>query len=93
MEFLQLFNEVAKVASPHYKDKRQVTSVTEPLSESELDSLDMVMVGVYLSELYGIHEQIAKTMPMGTVAEIRNFLLKHKTKEPGSIEEALGQIK
>lgn len=93
MDFLTLFNEVAKVASPLYADKRQVSSVTEPLAQSELDSLDIVMVCVYLSDLYGIPEATAKNMPVGTVAEIHNFILKHKSTEPESIEEAIRRIK
>lgn len=68
MDFLKLFNEVAKVAKPAHTDLN-ITNPDEPLKEV-LDSLDNLMVGIFLCEIYGIPEEIGKTCKATTVMNI-----------------------
>jgi hypothetical protein len=42
--------------------------------------------------LYGIGEEKAKEFLPSSPQEIFDFLEKHKTREPSSIDEALGEI-
>jgi len=50
------------------------------------------MVGIYLSDIYGVPEEIAKTMQPVTVRDMFEFMCQHKTKEPISVEAALSDI-
>jgi len=91
MDFIKLFNEVAKVAKPTYTDLN-ITNPDEPLKEV-LDSLDNLMIGIFLCDIYGIPEEIGKTCKATTVNEYLNFVNVYKTKNPESIEKAVESIK
>jgi acyl carrier protein len=65
----------------------------EPLADTGLDSLDMLMMAIYISDLYGVSEEIAKQMQPITVSDMFTFMEQHKTKElPATIEEALEMV-
>lgn len=91
MDFLKLFNEVAKVAKPTHTDLN-ITDPDEPL-KSVLDSLDNLMIGIFLCDIYGISEEVGKTCQATTVNEYLNFVNTNKTKEPESLEKAVESIK
>lgn len=91
MDFIKLFNEVAKVAKPAHTNFN-ITDPDEPL-KNVLDSLDNLMIGIYLCELYGIPEEIGKTCQATTINEFLNFINIHKTQEPESVEAAVESIK
>ena len=93
MNFLELFNAVAEVARPIHVKYTPVPDKTSAIADFGMDSLDMLMVSVYLCELYGIPEEIGKTMTTTTVQEIEDFEMKHKTQEPSSIEAAVEHCK
>lgn len=91
MDFLKLFIEVAKVAKPTHTDLN-ITDPDEPL-KSVLDSLDNLMIGIFLCDIYGISEEVGKTCQATTVNEYLNFVNINKTKEPESLEKAVESIK
>jgi acyl carrier protein len=93
MNFIELFNEVAKVARPVHMEHRQIDDWDTDLDEFGLDSLDLLMCCLYLCEIYGIDEEQGKTMSAQNVRVIYDFLMLHKQKEPASIAEALESIK
>lgn len=92
MNFLELFNGVARVARPVHVAHTPVTDLNLNLAEYGLDSLDMLMICIYLCELYGIPEETGKEMPAETVQIIQDFILAHKTQEPESVAAALESI-
>lgn len=92
MDYLHLFNEVIKVATPVNSNKAQATSLDQPLSETGLDSLDLLMVGIYLAEIFGVSEEIAKQMQPKTVSDMINYMHFNRSKEPASVEEAIKAI-
>lgn len=93
MDFLGLVNELARKAAPvTADDKIPLTDMSQNLSESGMDSMDMLMVSIYLCEFYGISEETAKTMPMDTVQNVYDWLMLHKTKDV-DFEQALESIK
>jgi hypothetical protein len=51
------------------------------------------MIGIYLSDIYGVSEEIAKTMQATTVNDMFVFMEQHATKTPTNIEEALESVK
>jgi len=92
MDYLKLFIEVAQVSRPTYRDKIKLTDLNTPLTATELDSLDCLMIGMYLCEIYGIDEEVSKTMQPSTPQGYFDFCNEHKTREPSSAEEALSWI-
>ena len=93
MDRLELFHAVARIAKPVHLTYTPIASLETPFKEANIDSLDILLICIYFSELYGIDEEAAKTMLPTTPQEIFDFLEVHKTKEPASIEDAVGQIK
>lgn len=93
MNFLELFNAVAEVARPIHTVYTPVPDKTSPIPDYGMDSLDMLMVCVYLCELYGIPEEIGKEMKGVTVQQLEDFVMAHKTQEPESIEKAVEHCK
>lgn len=93
MDLVKLFNEVAVVARPAHKGETAILSLDEKFKEADLDSLDMLLISIYMCEIYGVPEEIGKTMQVETAVQMYEFLQLHKTKEPSSIEEAIQGIK
>lgn len=93
MDYLKLFNEIIKIATPLNSNKAEATSLEQLLVDTGLDSLDLLMVGIYLAEIYGVSEEIAKTMQPKTVGDMITFMQSNKSKEPESVESAIESIK
>jgi len=92
MDYLKLFNEIIKIATPLNSNKAEATSLEQLLADTGLDSLDLLMVGIYLAEVYGVSEEVAKQMQPNTVGDMIAYMQEHKTKEPASVEEAIKNI-
>lgn len=92
MDHLKLFNEIIKIATPLNSNKAEATSLDQPLADTGLDSLDLLMVAIYLSEIFGVSEEIAKQVEAETVGEMINYMHFYRTKEPTSVEEAIKGI-
>lgn len=88
MDFLELFNAVAEKARPLHTQYTPVADRNSPIVDYGMDSLDMLMVSVYMCELHGIPEEIGKDLAAATVAEFESFVTQHKTTEPESIQAA-----
>lgn len=91
-ELLELLAGVVKLATPNNSNSVNITSLDTPIVDSGLDSLDVIMVSIYLSDVYGVPEEIAKTMSVETVRQMFEFMEANKTKEPTSVESALNDI-
>ena len=92
MDFIELFNVVARVAKPVHLDLKQAESLDDKFEDLGVDSLDGLVIGMYLFELYGIGEDKEEGFHPETVGAFYEFLIANKTKEPKSIEEAREQI-
>ena len=92
MDFLELFNAVAEKARPIHTKYTPVPDMTTPIVEFGMDSLDMLMVSVYMCELHGIPEEVGKDMVATTVQEFADFIREHKTQQPASIQAAQDYI-
>ena len=91
-ELLELLKGVIALATPLNSNEVNITSLDTAIVDTGLDSLDMLMVGIYLSDVYGVPEEIAKTMQPVTVRGLFDFMQQHQTKEPLSVQEALNDI-
>lgn len=93
MNFLDLLNAVARQARPAHRDLKPMDSMDLPFTETEVDSLDSMMIVMYLAIIYGIDDDHCKDFHPKTPSELKEFLDKMKTQEPSSIEEAMEMIK
>ena len=92
MDFIKLVNYVARVAKPSQPNFDGVKSMETTLKEAGLDSLDWLVVMIYLCEIYGIPEEVGKEFYPLTVQDLYDLLMQHKTKEPTDIDEAIESI-
>lgn len=93
MDRLALFNALARQARPAHADYVPIESLEIPFPETGLDSMDGLMMVIFLSDIYGISEEASKTFTFTTPAELFAEVDKHKTKEPESLEVALESVK
>ena len=93
MDFLELLNKVARVARPAHHEFIPIESMEEKFEETCFDSLDMLMIGMFMSMIYDIEDDISKEFQPETVQELYDFVQLHKKRDPESIEWALEQIK
>ena len=87
MNFIEIFNYVAKVARPAHAAITVAKSTEDTFQEIGLDSLDGLVMMMYLTDIYGIDEATCKEWSPTSVKEIYDLLMAHKTKEPASMEE------
>lgn len=94
MDKLELFNKLARHVRPAYYDYKDVTDLDAKLTDTGLDSLDFVMVGIYLATIYGVPESVSKDFAPTTVGEFFELNEKHKTQEPpATADEAMEMCK
>jgi acyl carrier protein len=92
MDKLELFNRLIAIVTPVNSMGAKGASLDQPLAETGLDSLDLLMMAIYLSDIYGVPEEIAKTMEPVTVGDMFAFMEQHATKTPTSIQEAMESV-
>jgi len=94
MNFLELFNMVSDVARPAHAGENPAQSMEDKLADVGIDSLDGLIMTMYLCELYGIPEDDeTKDWHPTSVQEVFDYLMRRKTREPASVEEAREAIK
>jgi acyl carrier protein len=92
MDKLELFNRLITIVIPVNSMGAKAASLDQPLAETGLDSLDLLMMGIYLSDIYGVSEEIAKTMQVTTVNDMFVFMEQHATKTPTNVQEAMESV-
>jgi len=91
-DYINLINGVITLARPVSADEVKISTLDIGIADAGLDSLDYLMVGIYLSDVFGLTEEQIKEMKVATVREMLDYMLASKTKEPSSVEEALKSI-
>jgi hypothetical protein len=90
--FIELFNAVARVAKPMHPDFNLAKSLDDGFVDIEIDSLDCLLIVIYMCELFGVPEEIGKEFNPINIRELYNLIMEHKTKVPESIEAAIKEI-
>ena len=93
INFIELVNHTVRVAKPSRPDFNEVKTLNDPLKECGIDSLDWLIVMIYLCEIYGIPEVIGKEFYPVTIQDLHDLLMHHKTRELETLDEALSYIK
>jgi hypothetical protein len=93
MDKIELFNALARKARPAHAYYKPIETLDIPWPETGLDSMDALMLIIFLSDIYGVDEQTSKEFQFETPAGLFALIEQHKTKEPATIEEALEYVK
>jgi hypothetical protein len=93
MNFLDLFNKVARVARPAHHEFIPVESMDTMFVDTCFDSLDMLMIGMFMSIIYDIDDEIAKELNPESMQAMLDAINQHKKRDPESIEWAMELIK
>ena len=93
MDFLELFNGVIDIAKPVSAVQSYAKSLDDELADLDLDSLDTIMIAMYLGEIYGIEEEMMREMQAKTVADLQTFVEQNKTITLTNAQEALAMVK
>lgn len=87
---LELFNKLARVVRPAFYDYKDIETLDAKLKDTGLDSLDYIVMGLYLAAIYGVPDNTAKDFNPETVQEFYDLMEQHKRKEPpATVEEAM----
>ena len=71
---------------------RGAANLEEKLEDAGLDSLDIVLLSIYVCEIFGIAEEAGKSLRPLTFGDLVRFAEEHATREPSSVESALAEI-
>jgi len=93
MDKLELFNGLISVITPVNSMGAHADSLDQVLPDTGLDSLDLLMMGIYLSDIYGVPEEIVKTIQPITVNDMFEFMEQHATNKPTDVKLALDSVK
>jgi acyl carrier protein len=93
MDKVVLFNELVKVVKPVSAQAVTIDTLDVEIQDTGLDSLDSLMFGVYMGDIYGVPEETFKEFQFKTVKEMFDLFEQHATKTPASLEEALENCK
>ena len=93
-DFLELFNAVAVKQKAVPTDFTPAESLDTPIDEDStgLDSLDITMVFVILSEAYGVNEELDSDWPVSSIGALQEFLLRKKTQDPEDTYATVGDL-
>jgi acyl carrier protein len=89
MNFIEIFNYVAKVARPAHAKASIAEAMEDEFQDIGLDSLDGLVMLMYFDELYGIADEVSKEWSPKSVQELHDLVMESKTKEPASMEEVV----
>lgn len=92
-EFLRLFNAVAKVAKTPSNPPVPAESLDQNFQELNIDSLDGLIMGMYLCDIFDIPEEVGKNFQPQTVGEFQAMLYEHAQKTDIVVDEVIKSLK
>lgn len=94
MDFLELFDACVRDTKPRLDKYTTPTSLDVTLKEEDigLDSLDVTLTLVLMSDIYGIPETEDFSIPVTSLRAVRDYMLANKNKDFDSVEAAMESI-
>ena len=93
MNFLDLLNMVAREAKPAHRDLTPLDSMDILFKDTDIHSLDGMMIVMYIAIIYDIPDDVAKDFTPTTPQELLDFVEQYKRRDPESVEAAKEMIK
>ncbi len=91
MNFITVFN-IALTEAKYKEPEVLATSLDDTIKGLRIDSLDCVLLGSLLADIFGIAEEKADEMPMTNLSELAAYVNEHKTKDVVSEEAVLAAV-
>mgnify|MGYP000651214031 CR=1 FL=1 len=92
-DFIRLFNACAVLAKTPSNPPVAAGSLDDLFVDLNIDSLDGLIMGMYLCEAFAVPEEIGKTMQPRTVGETKDFLLANATVESIDVDKVIENLK
>lgn len=95
-DFLRLFNGALDQARTIASPNNSAESLDTKLEDLNLDSLDYLMLGAYIGDLYGVPEEASKQIDVSkitTVGDYMGAIMERKTKDIEDVDAALESIR
>ncbi len=92
-EFIRLFNAAALAAKTPNNPPEEATSLDATFAELGIDSLDGLILGMYLCDVYQIPEEVGKTFKVKTVGEFKVALESATTLTEIDVDKAIESVK
>jgi acyl carrier protein len=92
-DFLKLLNVVVKLAKPLSDTSKPIDNIKDSLADHNIDSLDMLMIGLYICDVFGVNEEDGKQIKVNTVEELRDFLFEKGTIKDIDVDAAIESLK
>lgn len=88
-DFLRLFNVAMALAKPIGKATIKADSIDVRFENIEVDSLDLLIIGMYLCDAFGVSEEKGKEMRPETVGQMKEFLVVNAGKPTIDVDAVL----
>ena len=92
-EFIRLFNACAVLAKTPNNPPIPAGSLDDLFPDLNIDSLDGLILGMYLCEAFGVPEEVGKTMQVRSVGDTKAFLVANATVEAIDVEKVIAELK
>jgi acyl carrier protein len=88
-DFLRLFNAAMALAKPVGKPTINAEEIDVRFENLDVDSLDLLIIGMYLCDAFNVPETVGKEMKPETVREMKDFLVNNTPMTSFDVEAAL----
>jgi len=92
-DFFRLFNACARLAKTPNNPPIPAGSLDDLLPDLNIDSLDTLVLGMYLCDAFGVPEEVGKTMQVRSVGDFKAFLVANATVEQIDVENVISELK
>lgn len=92
-DFIRLFNACAVLAKTPSNPPVPAGSLDDLFPALNIDSLDGLILGMYLCEAFGVPEEVGKTMQVRSVGEMKDFLVANATIQQINVENVISGLK
>lgn len=94
MDFLELFDACVRESKPRLEAYTTPTSLDITLKEEDigLDSLDVTLTLVLMSDIYGIPETEDFSIPVSNLREVRDYMEENKQRDFDTVEAAMEAV-
>jgi len=94
MDFLKLFDACVRETKPRLEGYIPPTSLEVTLKEEDigLDSLDVTLTLVLLSDIYGIPETEDFNIPVESLQAVHDYMQKNKKRDFDTVEAAMESV-
>ena len=92
-DFIRLFNACAVLAKTPSNPPVAAGSLDDLFPDLNIDSLDGLILGMYLCEAFGVPEEVGKTMQVRSVGDTKAFLTANATVEAIDVDQVIAVLK